>query len=1165
MKLEELIKKKIETETQETLWKSLLKIIVDCKHHLSQITRQMFAYDIHDATHSEAVQKNIEEILENQAERLSCYELMLLYFGCYLHDAAMALPEWEYIMLRAVEGCHTHFDAAISDVIAIRNDFKPAQSLRDLKSFINANLCNIYGDFKSVENFVFSQGDEESLQIDLAKRAREYEDFRNEYADKLEAMKSDRSEYLNYSELIRSEFIRKTHNTRVVDYIRNLRRKLGFEIGDHASTRVLEDLSLICRAHGEDFVFVDNLAMESQIDGVGDANLQFVAILLRLGDIIHFSSDRAPISLFSEKRITNKESLIHWKAKFNNTRYEIKPSNEKRIISFSSFCTEFEVYYFLQEYLDLIDLEISHYFSFLSNLIFLKNPSKDKYDIQIGDKVNRERLVADETKFIPDHSAKFTMEQSKILSLLMGMQLYKDEFLCLRELYQNSLDACKCMSAQNEKSGVKREYCVEFGLGVTPEGKKYIYCLDNGTGMTKEIVKNYFLRIGNSYYKSREFTSKNVSWMSKVNPTSQFGIGVLSCFMLGDTIEVTTKYYDGSSDSFSFCLDGPNERFFYAPVNPLDNELVGPHGTLIKIILNESHYETVNDDYTDEFHYFMYASKNNPLRSKNATDYQRFKESLFFQINRQIGIQNSNVGVFINCIDNQKIPIVAWNKIFDYRTADIDLDRVISIWSDYRFPKMGNPYKETIECRGYIENVPVQINDSGVQLDTFISLPLKGIPHLIRNVFSLERYLWSSHDHIRILVDGITVPEIKFQNEYETAFGHRLAYSGKIILNFTGKARPLLSIDRSSIVQFPQETLEICDRLAKALAEAVVQALINHLESQNISEESEEAKLAVDLVLDQYHDFAGTILGLLGESKYGKIHIPSLAEHSLMVPEITGLINASNLLLTNIDFRSFNYISKELALGKAIVADDIEVMDLNVKISSNRFIAPSSLFAAYRYEADSINYAIRADRWDGDYCRYDLVSSLWPLVPERLFNKINDYRNTRNHGEAIDANRTKGIDSMGNGLMGIASIEPALVNPKFGISTCRDDGFGRKRSLIGLCENIQNMYWLFDLNDHGMLPREQKKDYALFVYINPKELSDEDKTKLNDYIDTDDTYIKGVQEGWSILFLGDDRKYFILPGICNRDSLVKLIPKSIRNREDGLVYYFLDETPVFGE
>jgi len=1147
--LEKLIEEKINSSDKcHALWSFLKKPLEDCKHHLSQITRQMSNYDIHDEKHSSKVLENIENLLGDKANSLSCYELILIYSSCFLHDAAMALPKWEYNMLKAAEGCNECYDNKIE--YPIRNDFKPAQSLSSLKSFIDKKKKKIYGDFTTASKFVFSPKNEEDLQIDIAKRVNAYEIFRNEFADKLEEKKNNLHEYLNYSDLIRSEFIRKTHHSRIVDYINNLKQELKTAIGDAAAVDVLNDLSQVCRAHGETIKFIEKLNLESNVDQIGKANLRFVAIVLRLGDIIHFSSDRAPLSLFSEKMITDSDSLAHWRAKFNDTRYELIISQTgKKTIKFHAYCSDPQIYYFLHEYLDCVDAEIGNYFSFLYNLDFLK-VTKDNYDLQLNDEVDRTTVSADPEVFTPDHTAKFTMDQSKILSLLMGAQLYKDEFLCLRELYQNSLDACKCMQAQDEKVGnLNNNYKIVFGLKTDCTGRQYIYCLDNGTGMTKEIVKNYFLRIGNSYYKSCEFIGKNIDWMSKVNPTSQFGIGVLSCFMLGETIEVTTKYFDPKSESFAFCLNSASEQFFYVPVDPLDEELIGEHGTLIKIILSEEARTVINNDVPENYHYLLRFYRSHNIEEKES--YKKFIESLFYKINAQIAITHSNIDLFVN-LGGKDLSIVPHNEIFDYRKSGIDLKRIESYLLEYY---RADEVRAGLACRNFIKNIPIHISDSGVELDTFISLPLKGIPNKNQYIFLFKRYLWPLHNGIKILVDGITVPDFNCDNYYKLSLGEQLSESGRIILNFIGKDRPILSIDRNSIVQCPNKSIEICERLVKKLVEEVVKALINHLEQESLDIDSEEAFFATEIIFKEYSNFSGELFELIRQSKLGALQIQKFSKHIIFDPTtINDVIMNNKLKLDRVDFRTLNVVSEEILVGKMLFAENIQVLDTKVTVSSNSFKAPSSIFRNQRWLFHDT--VIRADKWSGKYSQYDMVTSMWPLIPERTFQKITKFRR---FDSLVNKNRAKPLYRDDCGLEDIALIEPTLVNPKVGISS---NPFGELKSLIGHYGYVENSY---SLSEFDIKPKQKKRSkyYALFAYIAPQELSKEDKVALNKFKGEDDTYVKGVQKGWSILFLGYDEVYYILPGIREKSELIDLIPHEIRNRKDNITYYNLDDTKLF--
>ena len=104
------------------LWTVSKKIVEDTIQHNKLITAQMSNYDLHDETHSEKVIDIIENLLGGNISELTCYELILLYLSAYLHDSAMALPAWEYDILKAVEGTDELFDNTLE--FRICNDFK---------------------------------------------------------------------------------------------------------------------------------------------------------------------------------------------------------------------------------------------------------------------------------------------------------------------------------------------------------------------------------------------------------------------------------------------------------------------------------------------------------------------------------------------------------------------------------------------------------------------------------------------------------------------------------------------------------------------------------------------------------------------------------------------------------------------------------------------------------------------------------------------------------------------------------------------------------------------------------------------------------------------------------------------------------------------------------
>ena len=144
------------------------------------------------------------------------------------------------------------------------------------------------------------------------------------------------------------------------------------------------------------------------------------------------------------------------------------------------------------------------------------------------------------------------------------------------------MDACRCQIAKDDAVGKLSKGFIEFGIE-TENGEKYLYCLDNGKGMSKTIIENYLLKIGSSYYQSPDFYQNQAETGFKFTPTSQFGIGILSCFIIGNKIEIITK--EESGDYVACSLDGPREFFYYKNPSKNDTDSIRSSGTLVKVYL----------------------------------------------------------------------------------------------------------------------------------------------------------------------------------------------------------------------------------------------------------------------------------------------------------------------------------------------------------------------------------------------------------------------------------------------------------------------------------------------------------------------------------------------------------------------------------------------------
>ena len=201
--------------------------------------------------------------------------------------------------------------------------------------------------------------------------------------------------------------------------------------------------------------------------------------------------------------------------------------------------------------------------------------------------------------------------------------------------------------------------------------------------------------------------------------------------------------------------------------------------------------------------------------------------------------------------------------------------------------------------------------------------------------------------------------------------------------------------------------------------------------------------------------------------------------------------------------------------------------------------------------------AIRADKWEGKFAEYDVVSCLWPIVNPKLFDKLTCVYEQKNISP-----HCKLIDSSGNAIQAIARLNPTLINPKYGIG-CRDNSsFSKDNNDIGNPDKIANGFWLFELSNHGETVRRDKKSPTLFAYIAPRKLSDLEEHLLKEYEEKDKTYVEGVRNGWSIYFLGAMQKYIIKPGIISRSDIELQIPEAYKEITPDISYFNTDDKLV---
>jgi molecular chaperone HtpG len=359
-----------------------------------------------------------------------------------------------------------------------------------------------------------------------------------------------------------SEFIRTTHAERSKDFLfKRYGDRLQYGYFDFAAR-----LSDVCLSHNEPVEKLAALPCWELVRAPGEyCNWRFLAVMLRLADILDFDPKRTPRLLFDQLGVRSPISISEWRKHSAISGWDIRPGR----IAFGAQCPDPVIEKCIRDFINMIDAEID---GARVTLLQMHDPAAperlvDRYNICLPPNVDVRNVGP---KSGPDGplydyvDLAFTLDQSRIISLLMGVRLYSEKELFIRELLQNAVDACRHRAAihqQRPELGLYHpEVCVRLD---ERDGREFLEIEDNGMGMNDYIVRNYFARIGRSYYTSPDFEQNRSLLGLRFKPVSQFGIGVLSSFMVGDLLHVESKRFDQGSRPLSVEICGEGALFWF--------------------------------------------------------------------------------------------------------------------------------------------------------------------------------------------------------------------------------------------------------------------------------------------------------------------------------------------------------------------------------------------------------------------------------------------------------------------------------------------------------------------------------------------------------------------------------------------------------------------------
>ena len=327
------------------------------------------------------------------------------------------------------------------------------------------------------------------------------------------------------------ECIRPVHGQRSFIYVMGMTTHL-FILPGYTNISFQEDVAKICAAHNENFDWITQNLLIDQQKGSWTLNSQYLAMLLRIADYLDIDEERAPYYLY--QYLSPKDyGDMEWRQHFvieNKEKIEIDVKTGKKSIEFYGESSNPYIHRKLLKYFDTINGELKNAVDYSETF------REKKYLLSIGTAVHNKIRP----KGFTFSDFKLSLDYKAVTSLLMGENIYGDKKYGLRELIQNSIDACMVMREEAQASDdFKYSSYQPFIKIVLDQDRKQVIIFDNGRGMSIDILKKYFLNVGVSYYVSDDYLFRGNTY----TPIGNYGIGFLACFMLSDKVNVITKYY----------------------------------------------------------------------------------------------------------------------------------------------------------------------------------------------------------------------------------------------------------------------------------------------------------------------------------------------------------------------------------------------------------------------------------------------------------------------------------------------------------------------------------------------------------------------------------------------------------------------------------------------
>lgn len=568
-----------------------------CQDVLNTVIMNYPHYTKHDISHCEAIITNIEMLLgEDAVKTLSPTDTWLLLHAAYLHDIGMVL------------------------------ECRKIEESWETKEF---------------QDYLLEL--EDSSDDTLAQNARFINSFGNVFGKKGNILSWPVK--VRYAvTLIIADYYRRRHALESRSYIEDMGKTFHIDLGYNGlvQQRLISLLGELVCLHTEPNEKILDLDYQTNGYNADYAHPRFLAQMLRMGDLLDADNNRFSITneiVFGEIPESSKN---HWEKHMSARHILITPD----IIEYRADCNKIEVYRETRVFLSWLKEEVEFWALNWKNIM----PKNIKGS---APKLGTCELLLNGVPDIQGLSdLRFAISPEKAFEVIEGSNIYDNKFVFLREVIQNSLDACKIQLWRDisEKryrmwiDQVKAEeiqpfdinqeifnnYEIEVRVCNYDHEHFKVIIKDNGIGMSAEQLKK-ICDVGKSYSGDERRKDEIDNMPLWLKPTAGFGIGLQSIFLIAEEFEIFSK---SSFEEGIYARVASRRRNGYVQITK-SNELKY-QGTEIHIILPRDmnfNFELAGNTYAYiEKNYDPFSPEKNLLYYKIWDELRANMKSTYFPV-----------------------------------------------------------------------------------------------------------------------------------------------------------------------------------------------------------------------------------------------------------------------------------------------------------------------------------------------------------------------------------------------------------------------------------------------------------------------------------------------------------------------------------------------------